>query len=242
MIRSILVILFVLIYLIAGLPALAITWVIGRFNKHAQDIACLRMVQWAFKVILFISGTKVTVIGKENIPKGEAVLYIGNHRSYFDILLTYSLCPDLTGYVSKDMLLKVPILNIWMKRLYCLFLDRSDVKKGLQMVLAGIDQIKNGVSMCIFPEGTRNTNPDQCELLPFKEGSMKMAAKTGCAVIPIAISNSSNILRSHMPFIRPAEVVVRYGTPIYPNQLEKEEKKFLGAYTRNQIVSMLKEM
>ena len=59
------------------------------------------MVQWAFRVILFICGTKVTVIGEENVPKDQAVLYIGNHRSYFDIIITYARCPRLTGYIAK---------------------------------------------------------------------------------------------------------------------------------------------
>lgn len=48
---------------------------------------------------------------------------LGNHSSYFDILLTYSQCPDLTGYVAKAEMLKYPLLRDWMKRLYCLFLD-----------------------------------------------------------------------------------------------------------------------
>lgn len=237
MIRLLLVIIFVVLYLLIGIPILGITWLIGRANRHAQDIICLRLVQVAFKIILFLSGTNVTVKGAENVPKDQAVLYIGNHRSYFDILLTYSRCPGLTGYVSKDVLNKVPLLNLWMKRLYCLFLDRSDMKKGLQMILTGIDQIKHGISMCIFPEGTRNTTEET--LLPFKEGSMKMAEKTGCLIIPMAITNSANIMENHMPWIKAAHVTLQYGKPIDPKDLTKEQKKFLGAYTREIILDML---
>lgn len=131
-------------------------------------------------MILFLAGTKLTVIGEENVPKDQPVLYIGNHRSYFDIVITYARCPRLTGYVAKSEMLKVPLLRTWMKRLYCLFLDRSDIKQGLQTILTGIAQIKDGVSMCIFPEGTRNTNASELDLLPFHEGSLKMAEKTGC--------------------------------------------------------------
>ena len=54
-----------------------------------------------------------------------------------------------------------------MKRLYCLFINRDDVKEALKTILAGIDHIKNGISMCIFPEGTRNKTDDL--MLPFKE-------------------------------------------------------------------------
>lgn len=117
------------------------------------------------------------MIGEENVPKDEPVLYIGNHRSYFDIIITYARCPGLTGYVAKSNMEKVPLLSIWMKRLHCLFINREDVKEALKTILAGIDNIKNGISMCIFPEGTRNKTDDL--LLPFKEGSFKMAEKTG---------------------------------------------------------------
>lgn len=114
--------------------------IISKFNRKAADISQLRMVQWAFRVILFICGTKVTVIGEENVPKDEAVLYIGNHKSYFDIIITYARCPGLTGYVAKNDMAKVPLLSLWMKRLYCLFINRDDVKEALKTILAGIDR------------------------------------------------------------------------------------------------------
>ena len=81
MIRLILALIFVLLYLIIGIPILGIEWIIGKFNPKAADISQLRMVQWAFRVIIFISGTKLTVIGEENVPKDTPVLYIGNHKS-----------------------------------------------------------------------------------------------------------------------------------------------------------------
>ena len=80
MIRLIFVVIFLLLYFILGLPVLGVLWLIGKRNKPAADIASLRIVQWAFKVILFLCGTKLTVIGEENVPKDQPVLYIANHR------------------------------------------------------------------------------------------------------------------------------------------------------------------
>ena len=156
MIRTIFAVLFAVVYLICGIPVLGIEWIIGKFNKEKMDVSSLRMVQWALGTIGKICGVKLTVIGKENIPKDQAVLYVCNHRSYFDIILGYSIMPGLTGYISKDDLEKVPLLNIWMRRLYCLFLNRTDMKQGLKTILKAIEYIKQGVSICIFPEGTRN--------------------------------------------------------------------------------------
>ena len=238
MIRLILVALTLLLYLILGIPVLLIEWVIGRWNPRLRDISCLRMVQAAFKLILWFTGTDITYIGRENIPKDQAVLYVGNHNSYFDILLTYSQCPDLTGYVAKSEMLRYPLLRDWMKRLYCLFLDRTDMRAGLQTILTGIDYIKQGISVCIFPEGTRSRDG---QMLPFKEGSMKMAQKTGCPIIPMAITNSAEIFENHLPRVKPCRVIVEYGAPIYPKELSREEQKFLGSYTQKKIQAMLDE-
>ena len=78
-------------------------------------------------------------------------------------------------------------------------------------------------------------------MLPFHEGSFKIATKSGCPIIPIAISNSAEIFEAHFPKIKPCKVVVEYGTPIYPDQLEKEDKKHLGVYTQKIISEMLEK-
>ena len=237
MIRTILIALTLFLYLVLLLPVLGIEWIYHKINPEKADYQQLRMVQAAFRLMLKMTGARIQVIGEENVPKDRAVLYVGNHKSYFDILLTYSRVPRLTGYVAKKEMESFPILSIWMKRLHCLFLDRKDIKQGLKTILTGIDLIKNGISVCIFPEGTRNKSNDR--LLPFKEGSLKMAEKTGCPIIPFAITNSSKLFEDHMPFVRPSDIIIEYGKPIYPAELPKEEKKFLGAYCRKQIEDML---
>ena len=237
MIRTILIALTLFLYLVLLLPVLGIEWIYHKINPEKADYQQLHMVQAAFRLMLKMTGARIQVIGEENVPKDRAVLYVGNHKSYFDILLTYSRVPRLTGYVAKKEMESFPILSIWMKRLHCLFLDRKDIKQGLKTILTGIDLIKNGISVCIFPEGTRNKSNDR--LLPFKEGSLKMAEKTGCPIIPFAITNSSKLFEDHMPFVRPCDIIIEYGKPIYPAELPKEEKKFLGAYCRKQIEDML---
>ncbi len=239
MIRLFFTALFIICFLLLGIPILGITWLIGKKHRYAADLSQLRTVQWAFRVILFLCGTKLTVIGEHNIPKDTAVLYVGNHRSFFDTVITYARCPDLTGYVAKDSMLKVPLLSLWMKRLYCLFLNRDDVKEALKTILTGIEQVKQGISICIFPEGTRTKNTDETEMLPFKEGSLKIAEKTGCPIIPMAITGSADIFENHFPWIYSAHVTLQYGEPIYPKELSKEEQKHLGSYTQQKILAML---
>lgn len=233
MIRFICLASFVILFLIFSIPLLIAEWIIGKFNMEKKDRSSLAIVKWAFRVCLWITGVTVTVIGEENVPTDTAVLYVGNHRSYFDILLTYIRVPRPTGYIAKKEMLRYPLLVNWMKNLHCLFLDRKDIKQGMKTILEGIEKVKSGVSICIFPEGTRNKVNDT--FLPFHEGSFKIAEKSGCPVIPISINNSAAIFEDHLPKMKKAHVIIEYGKPVYIKELPKEERKFVGAYVQNII-------
>ena len=240
MLRTITAVLFAVVWLIVMTPVLGIEWIIGKFNKPLEDKSSLHLVQRALGFIVKICGVDLTIIGKERIPKDRAVLYACNHRSYFDIIIGYSLMPDLTGYISKDTLKKVPLLRRWMMRLYCLFLDRDDPRQGIQMIKDASANIEKGISMCIFPEGTRN-HGEEGTLLEFKRGSFKIAEKTGCPVVPIAVSNSAEIIGNHMPKVTPCHVILEYGEPIYTDQMDRKEQKKLHIRTQEAIQKMLDE-
>lgn len=228
MIRFILVSTFVVLFLILSIPLLIAEWIIGKFNPSLKDRSSLAIVNWAFRGVIRISGTKVIAIGEEKIPKDTAVLYVGNHRSFFDIVLTYVRVPRPTGYVAKKEMLKFPLLRDWMKNLHCLFLDRDNIKEGLKTILAGVEKVKSGISICIFPEGTRNKVADT--FLPFHEGSFKIAEKGNVPIIPMTLVNTSAVFEDQFPKIRKRTVIIEYGEPIYIKDLDKETRKSLGTY------------
>ena len=225
----------ILFFTVSFFVILPVEWIIGKFSPRIQERSSLAIVKWAFRLVIFISGCKPRIIGYENVPKDEAVLYVGNHRSFFDIIITYALVPSQTGYISKKEN-RVPILTQYMNNIHCLFLDRKDVKQGMKVILKAIDLIKSGVSVFVFPEGTRARTE---EMLPFKEGSFKIASKTGCRIVPIAITGSSAIFEDHLPWLKSGEVIVEYGKPFTIAELSEEDRKFPGRYTRSLIASML---
>lgn len=239
--RTIITVLYIFLFLILGLPVLGIEWIISKFNKAHADMIQLRIVQWGLKCVAFISGVKLTVIGEENVPRDEPVLYIGNHRSFFDVVVTYSRCPGLTGYIAKDGVNKVPIFRIWMKRLHCIFLKRDDMKEGLKVILKAIEYVKSGISICIFPEGTRNKDRDNpTSLLPFKEGSFKIASKTGCKIVPMALIGTADILENHFPWIHSTDIKLIYGEPIDVSDLDKDRQKHVGAYCQTVVEELIR--
>lgn len=233
MLRLIVVVLFVAIFLILSLPIQLVIWLLSKKWPSVPDYVSYPLVGWCFKVILFLSGTKMTVLGEDRIPRDTAVLYVGNHRSYFDIVTTYTRVIRPTGYLAKDDLKKIPGLNIWMTLMHCIFLDRKDLKQGLKCILDCIELIKKGISVTIFPEGTRSTEEDK--FLPFHDGSFKVATKTGCPIVPIAINNTGAIFEDHLPYIKPARVTIEYLDPIYLDELSADDKKHIAAYVQSKI-------
>ena len=121
-----------------------------------------------------------------------------------------------------------------MKRVHCLFLDRENVREGLKTILTAIDQIKHGISIFIFPEGTRNKG-EELSLLPFHAGSFKIAEKSGCPIVPVALNNTIDIFEGHLPRITKTHVVVEYCEPIYMKEMDKEERKKIDEHCQQII-------
>lgn len=238
MIRAILTLLPAILFLYVLCPLLLIEAAIGHFNPKAMSTGSLKLVQGVFRIMLFTSGVKLTVLGREKVPEDLPVLYVANHRSYYDILIGYTLVKGECGFISKKEVNRIPFLGIWMKRLHCLFLDRDNPRQGLTTILTGIDQIKNGISMWIFPEGTRTPGD---EMLPFKEGSLKLASKSNCPIIPVTFINTENILESHFPFVRKTNVTVIFGDPIETAEMSRDEKKTLAPLCQEIIRRTLAE-
>ena len=236
MIRFLLVGTTVILFLILSIPLLLLEWIVGKCSQSAKDTSCLKIIQSVFHFILLLAGVKLTVTGRENIPKDRAVLYVSNHRSYFDIVIGYTLVKGRTGFVAKKEMEKIPLLSHWMRNLNCLFLDRDNLKEGLKTVLQAIANVKNGKSVWICPEGTRHQGEG---MLPFREGSFKIAEKAACPVIPVAFSQTDDIYENHSPFIRRTHAAIQFGKPIEVSELTKEEKRMLGHQVQEEIMALL---
>ena len=224
MVRFILCAVWTVLFLILSLPLVLIALILQIFSPMARAKYSQVIISGAFRVVTFLAGTKIVVNGRENIPDG-AVLYTPNHRSIFDIIITYPLCKGQTGYVAKKETKKFPIFSWWMSLMNCQFLDRKDLRSGLKMINKCIDLVKKGSSICIFPEGTRNKGTDP--LLEFHSGSFKIAEKTGCPIVPVCIINSSNVFENQFPKIKKTTVYVNYLPAIETAGMSRDEIKGL---------------
>ena len=238
MIRFICIVIFVILFLVLSIPLLIAEWIIGKFNPDFKSTSSLAIVNWAFGVCLWFAGTQITYLGEDRVPKNEAVLYIGNHRSYFDILMTYVRVPRPTGYIAKKEMLRYPLLVNWMKNLHCLFLDRKDLKQGMKTIVTAIEKVKSGISICIFPEGTRSKGGP---MIDFKPGSMKLATKPKVPIIPVSIEGSYKIFEER-GIISPGTVKVMFHPAISTDDLPKDSEKHLNDKVHDIIKSGVEEL
>ena len=155
----------------------------------ADDYAYKKLKQIATHVIKK-SKTKVIVKGMENIPK-EPCVFIGNHQGIFDaFLLIY--CLDLKiGFIAKQEIRKTPLVGAWMKESKSVFIDRGNPRQMVKSIDAGVENLKQGYPMVIFPEGTRSLSST---MGTFKKGSLKLATKIGAPIVPMTIDGSYRVL------------------------------------------------
>ena len=236
--RLILVAIYLIFYTIISIPLYLALFVVGKVNPGKKAVISQKIVNnLGFRPILFLSGVTLTVKGRENVLEGQAALYVFNHRGFFDILAGYTTAPYPTAFVSKQEIAGVPMVSRWMKYMNCLFLDREDIRQGLQTILQGIELLKSGTSIYIAPEGKRNSGE---ELLEFHEASFKLAEKSKCPIVPVAINNTDAVFERHLPWIRKAHVVIEYCEPIYMEQMERAQKKAIGKTVRDILSKKVK--
>lgn len=186
------------------------------------------------KFTLDIIGIKVEVEGLENIPK-EPCVFIGNHTSILDIPLIVHTVDRNIAFIAKKELEKTPIIGGWIKRSGSIFIDRKNPRTAIKAINNGVNNIKNGYSMTIFPEGTRSTTG---EIGTFKKGSMKLATKAKVPIVPVSIEAASRAYEDTKTFV-PTNIRVIYGEPIETKDLSKEEEQELNEKIRNIIIKNL---
>jgi 1-acyl-sn-glycerol-3-phosphate acyltransferase len=193
--------------------------------------------KWA-RLNIKASGARMHVTGVENIPADRAVVFISNHQSDFDILIFLSYTPVPIGFVAKKELMKVPFLRTWIDLLGSVFLDRSDIRQGAKTILKGIETLKGGHSMVLFPEGTRSRTG---EMLPFKTGSFKLATKPGVPIVPVTVDGSCMVMEGNNYIIKPRDVYVTFHPPVYTDALDAEGLGALPAQVEDIIRKGIRE-
>ncbi|MCI6277953.1 MAG: 1-acyl-sn-glycerol-3-phosphate acyltransferase [Clostridium sp.] len=191
--------------------------------------------RWARRT-LKITGTTMEVHGEENLVDGPC-LFVANHQSYMDVPIIVSIAKSHLGFVAKKELAEVPLFGVWIRRTRSLFLDRENTREAIKVIIEGVKYLKEGHSLCIFPEGTRSKSNN---VGTFKKGSLKLALKSGVPIVPVTIDGTYRVLEENNR-LRKAHVIVTVDKPIYTDGMTKEEQNNLIDEIRAMIVENLEQ-
>jgi 1-acyl-sn-glycerol-3-phosphate acyltransferase len=179
-----------------------------------------RLVRWWGWAVLKVARIPLQVEGLEHLVPGQAYVYAANHRSNFDIYVLICTLPGPFLFVAKKSLFKIPIFGQALARMGSISVDRSNLQSAIQSLNKATAIVKSGISMIIFPEGTRAT----CrELLPFKKGVFIMALKAGQPIVPVSISGTRFIQPRGALRIKPGPVKLVISPPISPSTFRRKE-------------------
>lgn len=168
------------------------------------------------KSIIEKSKSTLKVTGLELIPD-QPVLFVANHQGLFDILLLLGYLERPVGFIAKEEIKKIPIVNKWMIEMKCVFIDRSNRRAAIKVIDDGIELLNSGQSMVIFPEGTRGKGR---EINPFKSGSLRLATRSGVPIVPVTIDGTYQAYEKNNRKIKASDLILTVSEPIYPEQYE----------------------
>lgn len=169
------------------------------FIQHVSERACKA------------GRVRLEVEGLENIPKENGFLITPNHQGMFDSLVFLATCPRAFTIVLKKEASGIILLKQVVLALRAHPIDRNDIRQSLKVIKACANDIKEGRSVLIFPEGTRSKAGNA--IGDFKGGSYKIATLAKAPIVPCALVDSFKPFDENS--IRPVTVKVAYMEPLY---------------------------
>lgn len=196
------------------------------------DELCEKGLKW--------TDVKLEITGAENIPN-ETVVFVANHQSgIFDALIMLNLVKDRRpcGFLMKQSLKKVPLIGSWVEMLDCVFVDRENPREAVKALNAASDNLKKGISMVIFPEGTRTKIYPV--LSEFKNGAFKIAQKNKTPIVPVVIFDSGARMEAADGKLTGGTIHMKVLPPVITETMDRQEYKNIAEILHGKIESEMK--
>lgn len=231
MIRSIwyrVTLLFLTFYYASKVVIAALVFRIPNRHGGVYDETAKRWSAWQLRA----AGVKVRMVGMENIPKGQPVVFVSNHQSWFDIISLAANLPHTTRFVSKKELAKVPLLGKAMEVAGHIFIDRQNRQKAFEAYEEIAQIVSDGMNAVVFAEGTRSRTG---ELQPFKKGPFVLAIAAQVPIVPVYCAHTFGISPKGSIRIRPRPVTIYLGEPISTKGMNYEDRHELLRRTHSVV-------
>lgn len=210
---------YVLIY---GSIVLGISFIVEKFKGRDKALEYVsREVSKCGRNAFRLTGCRVNVEGKENVPDKGPFVIVSNHQSLMDIPFMPGYVYGRISFIAKIEVSKMPGLSWFVKRLDGVFVDRGNRAQTAGAMRKLMRVLKNGGTMVLFPEGTRSTDG---KMLEFKEGSLTIPYRMKIPILPVSISGTRNIIKKGGYLFSPSKVNAKIMKPIDPRDFENENE------------------
>ena len=228
---------FIIIWVVLVTIYFSIAAIIVSFIKEGCVMPNKVAKTWA-RCILFGSRIKVTVTGLSNIDLSLPYIYMSNHQSAFDIPVLQAHLPVQFSWLAKAELFKIPVFGYALGRAGHISIDRSNRKSAFKSLKNAARNIRSGVSVIIFPEGTRSLDGNIRE---FKKGGFILAVDAGVSIVPVIIHGVWPIMLKNRVLIKPGNIIVEIKDPIKTTNYTRKTKDDLMDKVREVISESFEE-
>ncbi len=228
---------FIILYVLPATAVLGVIAIFVSFFSRTGNPVHIIARLWA-KSIFIIGVIDVTVKGLANIDPSHSYIYMANHRSNFDIPVLLGCLPVQFRWLAKAELFKIPIFGRAMSAAGYVKIDRFNRESAFRSIDQVAAKMKNGVSVMIFPEGTRSEDGN---VKPFKKGGFVMAVDTGVPIVPVVIRGTRSIMAKGSWRINPGDVTLFIENPIDTTGYTRDTKEVLIKTVRSVICEVFEK-
>lgn len=223
--------LYIAIWVVFATLVLGLTvMMVSLFIKSGNPIH--RIARFWGRSILVVSRIKVTVDGLSSIDPQRPYIYMPNHQSNFDIPVLLGHLTVQFRWLAKMELFKIPIFGHAMRKAGYISIDRNNRESAFKSLERAAEKIRNGVSVLIFPEGTRSRDG---RIQPFKKGGFVMAIESGVPIVPVIISGARAIMTKGKFRVNPGQIRLSIQKPIDTTIYSRDTKEALMERVRRVI-------
>ncbi len=225
--------LFLTIFL--GIPTIYFSWVIWRF--FGKEDVLYPYAKFGAGLWARIAGARVTVTGREWLDPKQTYLFLSNHQSNVDPPLEFAHLGHNVGVLAKKEVFKLPILKTGFPLVHVIPIDRSNREAARHSTQLGVNKLRSGHSLLVYPEGTRSFDGNLKEL---KRGVFLMGLEAGVPFVPVVINDSRCVMRRGETKARAHDVEIKILPPIDTSAYSEHTVQALMEQVRQAMLPHIK--
>ena len=223
---------FLIAYVAAVVPVFVpLTWMTGSIGPIYW------MARQGCRVALRLAGVKVRLLHGDRARVHPCCVFVANHVSNIEAPALFQVLPRIS-VVIKESLCRIPLLGYAMRMGGFICVDRTARDSRKHALEEAVRTLQSGISMLVFPEGTRNPTG---KLLPFRPGPFQMAIDAGVPVVPITVHGAAALMPKGATYMRPGELALWFHDPISTEALQPDDRLELMKRVRETMRAALED-